>query len=100
MTRFFLFDLAEFSTTMDVIVKLHHEEVPSPKLRSTSKFQTFMQKITEHVPKHHNISFMKHLSICDLTLGPQFFKHIQFHYDMFKDVHRKTIDIHFHLGHK
>ncbi len=36
----------------------------------------------ERVPKDHNISFLQHLSICDLTFGPQFFKHIQFHYDM------------------
>jgi hypothetical protein len=59
---------------MDVVVKLYYEEVPNPKLRSTSKFQTFMKKTMEHVPKDHNISFMKHLSICDLILGPQFFK--------------------------
>jgi len=47
---------------MDVIVKLYYEEVSNPKLRSTSKFQTFMQKTI--------------ISICDLTLGPQFFKQI------------------------
>jgi len=53
---------------MDIIVKLYYEEVPNPKLGYTSKFQTFMQKTM--------------VSICDLILRPQFFKQIQFHYDM------------------
>ncbi len=41
-----------------------------------------MEKAMELVRKEHYFAFCKHLLICDPTLGLDFFKEIQVHYDM------------------
>jgi hypothetical protein len=41
-----------------------------------------MEKAMELVRKEHYSAFYKHLSICDPTLGLDFLKEIEVHYDM------------------
>jgi hypothetical protein len=65
-----------------VAIKLYYEEVLNPIERSTTKFQEHMEKAMELVRKEHYFVFCKHLPICDPTLGLDFFKEIQVHYDM------------------
>jgi hypothetical protein len=45
-----------------------------------------MDKVMDQVWKDHTSTFMKHLPICDLTLGLEFLKQIQVHYDMNLDL--------------
>jgi hypothetical protein len=59
-----------------VVVKLYYEEIPNPAERSTCKLQERMEKAMELIQKEHYFAFCKHLLVCDMTLGPYFFKEI------------------------
>ncbi len=65
-----------------MVVKLYYEEVFNPTKRSTFKLQEHVEKAMELVRKEHYFTFCKHLPVCDLTLGLNFFKEIQVHCDM------------------
>jgi hypothetical protein len=65
-----------------VAVKPYYEEIHDPIKRSTTTLQKCMEKVMEQVRKDHYSPFCKHLLVCDPTLGPNFLKEIQVHYDM------------------
>jgi hypothetical protein len=65
-----------------VTIKSYYEEVPDLRKRSTTTLQKCMEKVVEQVRKDHYLTFYKHLLVCDPTLGPNFLKEIQVHYDM------------------
>ncbi len=63
-------------------MKPYYEKVPNLVERSTTKLQEHMEKAMELVCKEHYSTFYKHLLVCDMALGPNFFKEIQVHYNM------------------
>jgi hypothetical protein len=65
-----------------VVVKFYYEEVLDPTERLIAKFEKHMKKAMELVWKEHSFFFCKHLLVCDTTLGLDFLKEIQVHYDM------------------
>jgi len=44
--------------------------------------QMLMEKAMDQIKNEHLITFTKHLPICNPSLGPELFWHIQIHYDM------------------
>lgn len=49
-----------------------------------------MEKAMELVQNEHYFAFCKHLPVCDLTLGLDFFKEIQVHYGMNSELEMLT----------
>jgi hypothetical protein len=78
-----------------VAVKSYYEEVLDPRKRYTTILQKCMEKVMEQVRKDHYLTFCKHLLIFDLTLGPNFLKEIQVHYDMNSkpQMFREALDV-------
>jgi len=68
--------------TTDVVVKIYYKEVFDPTLCSPSKMQELMEKTMDQVQKENYNAFFKHLLVCDLIFGKEFFEQIQMHYDM------------------
>jgi hypothetical protein len=51
----------EFSTIVDVTIKLYYDEAPNENLRSPSKLHALMDKTMDQVLKDHTSAFMKEI---------------------------------------
>ncbi len=61
---------------------MYYEEFPKGGEHSLIKLKECMERAMDKVKKDHYFAFYKHLHVCDPTLGPNFLKEIQVHYDM------------------
>jgi len=81
-SHFLSFLKCKISTMMNVVVKIYYENIPTNGKRSIVEFQKQMESTMEQVHKNHYFVFCKYLSMCDPTLGLDFLKEIQTHYNM------------------
>lgn len=65
----------------DVVVKVYYEEFPKGCEYFPIKLKECMERAMDQIKDHYFASY-KHLPICDPTLGPNFLKEIQVHYNM------------------